>query len=124
MMPKAFTPKNKSKYSKFQQMDLLGVFLLTGSLLLFILGLTSEWGHSFVCGEKTHADGTSWGWRPHAKGGTTDGWTDAHFLAPFLISVAMFAAFFLWERRLPDERALLPMGVWRLPNLPLLAFAA
>jgi len=97
MMPKAFTPKNKSQYTKFQQMDLVGVFLLTGSLLLFILGLTS---------------------------GTTDGWTDAHFLAPFLISVAMFVGFFLWERTLPDERALLPMGVWRLPNLPLLAFAA
>lgn len=30
-----------SKYSKFQRLDLVGVFLMTGSLLLFILGLTS-----------------------------------------------------------------------------------
>ncbi len=48
----------------------------------------------------------------------------AHFLEPFLISVLLFSAFFLWERTLPDERAILPMGVWRLPNLQLLAFTA
>ncbi|KAJ9092463.1 hypothetical protein QFC20_007350 [Naganishia adeliensis] len=84
-----------SKYSKFQRLDLVGVFLMTGSLLLFILGLTS---------------------------GTTDGWTDAHFLAPFLISVFMFIAFFFWEARLDEEKALLPMRILKLPNLILLCF--
>ncbi len=59
-----------------------------------------------------------------SAGGTVKGWTSASFLAPFLLSVVLFPLFFLWERRLPDERAVLPIGVWRLPNLPLLAFAA
>lgn len=35
----------QSKFSKLQRLDLGGVFLLTGALLLFILGLTSKsWG--------------------------------------------------------------------------------
>lgn len=55
-------------------------------------------------------------------GGTTDGWTDAHFLAPFLISVFMFIAFFFWEARLDEEKALLPMRILKLPNLILLCF--
>jgi hypothetical protein len=57
-----------------------------------------------------------------ALGGTTDGWTDAHFLAPFLISVAMFIGFFFWESRLHEEKALLPMKILKLPNLILLCF--
>jgi hypothetical protein len=38
-------------------MDLLGVFLLTGSLLLFILGLTSEWASCLCVKGNSHADG-------------------------------------------------------------------
>jgi MFS family permease len=86
-----------SEFSKLQRLDLVGVFLMTGSLLLFILGLTS---------------------------GTTEGWTHAQFLAPFLISVVMFCLFFVWESRLHEEKALLPMKLIKLPNLILLCFMA
>ena len=37
-----------SKFSKLQRLDLVGVFLMTGSLLLFILGLTSASGFVLV----------------------------------------------------------------------------
>ncbi len=40
-MPKAVTAKNESEYTKFQQLDLVGVLLMVSCLLLFILGLTS-----------------------------------------------------------------------------------
>jgi hypothetical protein len=36
----------ESKFSKLQRLDLVGVFLMTGALLLFILGLTSEYNLS------------------------------------------------------------------------------
>ncbi len=42
MMPKAKTPKKESEFSKLERLDIVGVGLLTGCLLLFILGLTSQ----------------------------------------------------------------------------------
>jgi hypothetical protein len=38
-----------SQFSKMQRLDLVGVFLMTGSLLLFILGLTSTYRAYPVC---------------------------------------------------------------------------
>lgn len=96
-MPYAKTTHEHSQFTRLQRMDLVGVFLLTSSLCLFILGLTS---------------------------GTTDGWTDAHFLAPFLISVVLFVGFWVWEFRQDNERALLPRNFMGLPNIIILCVAA
>ncbi|KAJ9114008.1 hypothetical protein QFC22_005826 [Naganishia vaughanmartiniae] len=86
-----------NKFSKLQRLDLFGVFLMTAALLLFILGLTS---------------------------GTTDGWKNEHFLAPFLISCVLTAAFFVWESKIHEDKALLSMKLLKLPNLVLLCFMA
>ncbi|KAJ9092363.1 hypothetical protein QFC21_006864 [Naganishia friedmannii] len=86
-----------NKFSKLQRLDLVGVFLMTAALLLFILGLTS---------------------------GTTDGWKNEHFLAPFLISCLLTVAFFVWESRIHEDKALLSMKLLKLPNLILLCFMA
>lgn len=57
-------------------------------------------------------------------GGTTDGFDDAHFIAPFVLSICMFVAFFVWEARIEQEKALLPVELMKLPNLMLLCFMA
>jgi hypothetical protein len=53
-------------------------------------------------------------------GGTTDGWGDSHFIGPFVI----FIGFFIWEARIDQEKALLPVELMKLPNLMLLCFMA
>jgi hypothetical protein len=57
-------------------------------------------------------------------GGTVDGFFSASFIAPFVISIAMFVGFFLWEARIDQEKALLPVELMKLPNLMLLCFMA
>lgn len=57
-------------------------------------------------------------------GGTTDGWTNEHFLAPFLISCVLTVVFFVWESKIHEDKALLSMKLLKLPNLVLLCFMA
>lgn len=52
--------------------------------------------------------------------GASYGWKKAGFLAPFLLAWALFAFFFLWEAKLPEEYALLPAKTWRIPNFAVL----
>ena len=83
--------------SKWKQFDLVGCALILGSCLCLALGLTF---------------------------GTSDGWRSAQFLVPFLISWPLLVLFFFHEDRLPPGMALLPSSFWKLPNIPLLMFAA
>lgn len=56
--------------------------------------------------------------------GAAYGWKTAKFLVPFLLSFVLFAFFFTWEARLPDEYALLPAKTWKIPNFTaLIVFA-
>lgn len=56
--------------------------------------------------------------------GTVDGWAAASFLGPFITSIVMFVGFFVWEFRIDQEKALLPVELMKLPNLMLLGFMA
>lgn len=56
--------------------------------------------------------------------GASNGWRTAGFLVPFLLSCILFPLFFVWEARLPEEYALLPSSVWRIPNFAVLAVVA
>ena len=56
--------------------------------------------------------------------GAAFGWKTAKFLVPFLVSFGLFAFFFIWEARLPDEYALLPAKTWRIPNFAALIIFA
>lgn len=83
--------------SKWKRLDLVGSFSMLFAIILLILGLTL---------------GASYGFK------TPD------FLVPFLLSWVLFAFFFIWEARLPDDYALLPAKTWRIPNFAvLIAFA-
>ncbi|ORX41180.1 putative efflux protein EncT [Kockovaella imperatae] len=76
--------------AKFKRMDLGGVFILVAALILFILGFTQA---------------------------PTDGWKSATFIAPFVISIVLFAVFVVWEHYMPRGYALLPHDIWSYPNI-------
>jgi MFS family permease len=83
--------------NKFKRLDIPGAFLMLAAIILLILGLTL---------------------------GASYGFTTAGFFAPFFISLLLFPAFFVWESRIPEEFALLPPKVWRIPNFTLLIMLA
>jgi hypothetical protein len=56
--------------------------------------------------------------------GAAYGWSKPSFIAPLVISVVLFPLFFVWESRIPQEFALVPTAVWRIPNFPLLIIFA
>ncbi|WVQ85871.1 hypothetical protein IAT38_008039 [Cryptococcus sp. DSM 104549] len=76
--------------AKFKRMDLGGVLILIACLVLFILGFTQA---------------------------TVDGWDSAIFIAPFVISIALFVAFIIWEHFMPRGYSLLPHDIWSFPNI-------
>lgn len=56
--------------------------------------------------------------------GASYGWATASFLAPIIIGIVLFVTFFWWESRLVEDVALLPMSIWRIPNMiTLIVFA-
>lgn len=82
---------------KIKRLDVPGSAFMLAAIVLLTLGLTL---------------GASYGFRT------------AKFLVPFLLSWALFPAFFVWEARVPQQYALLPTRTWRIPNFALLiAFA-
>ncbi|EKM77931.1 hypothetical protein AGABI1DRAFT_42601 [Agaricus bisporus var. burnettii JB137-S8] len=85
------------KAKRFKRLDMLGVFLMTAGLILFIFGVTS---------------------------GSANGWDSARCLAPFLISFIFLIGFFFWEARIPEEMAVIPPSLWRVENFAILAGCA
>jgi hypothetical protein len=83
--------------SKLKRLDLVGSLSMLFGIILLILGLTL---------------------------GASYGWKTAKFLVPFLLSWVLFAVFFVWEAKSPQEYVLLPAKTWRIPNFAILiAFA-
>lgn len=78
---------------KLRRLDLPGSLLMLAAIILLTLGLTL---------------------------GASYGFKTAKFLVPFLLSWALFPAFFLWEARIPQDRALLPTKTWKIPNFAVL----
>lgn len=52
------------------------------------------------------------------------GWDKPIFIAPFVISLALFAGFLVYEAYLPRGYSLLPHDIWRYPNIFPLMFQA
>ena len=84
---------NANVAEKWKRLDLVGSFSMLAGIVLLILGLTL---------------------------GASLGWKTAGFLAPFLISWFLFAFFFIWEAKIPQEYALLPAKTWKIPNFAIL----
>ncbi|KAJ8518266.1 hypothetical protein ONZ45_g4621 [Pleurotus djamor] len=81
----------------FKRLDLIGVFTLTASLILFVFAVTS---------------------------GSVDGWAHAKVIVPLILSVLLAALFFVWEYRLPEELAAVPPMLWKYENIPILTAVA
>lgn len=56
--------------------------------------------------------------------GASYGFGTPHFIVPVILFAILFPCFFLWERRLDDDHAILPPSLWRVPNFTMfLVFA-
>jgi MFS family permease len=76
---------------KLRRLDIPGVSTLTCALILFIFAVTS---------------------------GSTAGWKSAMVLAPLFISVALIAAFLVWQTRVPEKYAAVYVLFLLLFSLP------
>ncbi len=72
--------EEKPRYTKFQRLDIIGVADLTIAFILFIFAITSA---------------------------STEGWGSARVLAPLIVSLFLIVAFFIYEARIPEQRAAL-----------------
>jgi hypothetical protein len=85
-------PESKHEDRSWKKLDIGGSFTMLTAIVLLTVGLTF---------------------------GATYGWKTAAFLAPLILSFALFGVFFWWEHRLPDDVAVLPSTVWKIPGLAL-----
>ena len=74
---------------KWKRLDLVGCGLMLAGIVMITLALTF---------------------------GAAYGWATASFIAPLIIAIVAFPAFFYWESKLAPEAALLPSRTWRIPN--------
>ncbi|KAF8129735.1 major facilitator superfamily domain-containing protein [Boletus edulis] len=82
-----------SRSARWQSLDLIGVFILTAALILFMYAVTS---------------------------GSVDGWATAGVLAPLIISVLLIIGFFYWETLVPADKAAIPPRTWFHSNFAVL----
>ncbi|WWC60639.1 uncharacterized protein I303_103213 [Kwoniella dejecticola CBS 10117] len=78
--------------SKWKRMDIVGALLILLATLLLILGLTL---------------------------GASHGFGQPAFYVPIIISLVLYPAFIVWERRLPADYALIPTQTWKYQNFTL-----
>ncbi|KAK8869869.1 hypothetical protein IAR55_000437 [Kwoniella newhampshirensis] len=84
------TYSSEGQGPRWKRLDIIGVFLMIGALICFILALTQ---------------------------GPIDGWGSASFIAPFVLSFPLAVGFFFWESRIPPKSAVLPSSVWQITNV-------
>ncbi|ORX36582.1 major facilitator superfamily domain-containing protein [Kockovaella imperatae] len=82
--------QGKDSTPRWKRMDVIGVLILEGALICFILALTQ---------------------------GPIDGWNSASFIAPFILAFPLGVGFFFWESRIPPKSAVLPSSVWKITNV-------
>ena len=91
-----FIPKPRGMIAhvdgKWKRLDLVGSFSMLVAIVLLILGLTL---------------------------GASYGFKTAKFLVPFLLTWPVLAFFFVWEAKIPEDYAVVPPKIWRIPNLTL-----
>ncbi|KIM64435.1 hypothetical protein SCLCIDRAFT_1167150 [Scleroderma citrinum Foug A] len=77
----------------WRDFDIVGTSVLTAALALFIFAVTT---------------------------GPVRGWADPAVIVPLVVSIVLMIAFFLWEARLPVEKAAVPPCVWFYRNFSVL----
>ncbi|WVQ78052.1 hypothetical protein IAT38_000133 [Cryptococcus sp. DSM 104549] len=81
---------------RWKRLDIIGVGLMMGALITFILSLTQ---------------------------GPIDGWGSASFIAPFVLSFPLGVGFFFWESKIRPQAAVLPSSVWSITNIVISSLA-
>ncbi|WVQ70134.1 uncharacterized protein L199_008359 [Kwoniella botswanensis] len=81
---------------RWKRLDIIGVLIMMGALITFILALTQ---------------------------GPIDGWGSASFIAPFVLSFPLAVGFFFWESKIPPKSAVLPSSVWQITNIVIASLA-
>ncbi|KAL4065541.1 major facilitator superfamily domain-containing protein [Scleroderma yunnanense] len=81
----------------WRDLDVVGVAILTVSLILFIFAVTT---------------------------GSARGWTTLMVLIPLIVSMLLTIAFFFWEALLPVEKAAVPPYMWFYKNFSVLLIVA
>lgn len=107
----------KSLLVQLKRFDLFGVFLIVSVLLLFSLGLTSESpilsnGCLFIHRSCYHL----------VSGATVHGWQSPAFIAPFTISLVLLPCFCLWEVKLDERHAMIPVAIMKQASFLVLCF--
>lgn len=87
----------QSEQDQPKRLDLVGVSMFTGALILFIFALTS---------------------------GAADGWSSAQVLTTLILSIALIVVFLIYEARIDASHAALPPKVWFFPNFAILVGTA
>ncbi|TFY64345.1 hypothetical protein EVJ58_g2679 [Rhodofomes roseus] len=82
-----------SRLETFKRVDIVGVSLLTAALVLFVYAVTN---------------------------GAAVGWSKAATLAPLVISIALGIGFFVCEAYTPEERAAVPLKMWKYENFTII----
>ena len=94
-------PSRKGAYAKtahnWQYLDLVGNTLILGSMLCLNLSLTFA---------------------------SSTGWRSGKFIGLFVASWPLLGAFFFWEARIDEEKAVLPPKIWKIPNVALIVFVS
>ncbi|KAL7416396.1 major facilitator superfamily-domain-containing protein [Mrakia frigida] len=86
-----------SSPARLPKLDLVGTFLLTAAIVLFIFGLTSS---------------------------NVNGWRQPTTISTVIIGALLFPVFFYWESQIDPVDALLDPAVWSIPNFTLLSIFA
>lgn len=113
LLPKAIRAKqagsisrNTAAWKVIKRLDVVGVVLVMGALLLFSLALTSK---SFSA-QPDHERQVIVHPLP---GATVHGWSSPHFIVPIILAALLFPSFCYWEARQDVRYAMLPVAIMK-----------
>lgn len=83
----------RAQKTNWKRLDLVGVSLITASLILLVYGVTD---------------------------GSYAGWGSAQVVTTLVLAVVTGAAFFIWEAKIDEDMACLPPKVWFYQNVAIM----
>lgn len=97
LIPHLPSKLHANRTAKWKLLDIPGSLLILAALTLLNVGLTL---------------------------GASRGWVNARFLVPTILSLPLAIAFFVWEYRVGEVKALIPVSLWKINNIALMSWVA
>ena len=97
LIPHLPSKLHANRTAKWKLLDIPGSLLILAALMLLNVGLTL---------------------------GASRGWVNARFLVPTILSLPLAIAFFVWEYRVGEVKALIPVRLWKINNIALMSWVA